>query len=271
MRKRLATLGMAGLMAAMSVVPAFAAPTDGVENREDGTAYQAFEDLKDNETSEKGVDYWKTIDSADESSGLGFGTDETPFETTLDKNTEVGVQQGMSYMVTIPSFISLAGDKTAADHEAAFYVAVIGDIAGNSEITVKPNLTNAIKRAPENERANYSDFYATTGTFPLQEDGKMKKDLVATIELKDVDWTIDTDGTQNDTELGDVEQRLGVAMNKVKGYTTDTKFADLETTVGAHAGIVSVEKLSAGKFRNTINFDVTYTKDTTTTPEVTEP
>lgn len=254
MRKRLVTLGMAGLMTAMSVVPAFAA-TEGL-TANDGDNKVAFDALTDEQNSDEGTDYWKGISTTDENSQISFGED----PVTLDKSTEVGVQQAMSYTVTIPSFISLNGTKDAAGgNKAEYYVAVEGDIAGSSVITVLPNLTSAIAAQDEHTDtkvadAGYTDFALTgdtnngTGSFPLFEQGGVKKDLKATITFNDVDWAMETDKT---TEAN-APERL-----KAKPTSLD------DTT---HKGEISVANLSAGIFKNTINFDVTYTNSAKVTP-----
>lgn len=202
--KKLVTMGLAMSLGVMSVVPAFAATTVNKD---------AFEALQDNESSTEGVDYHDDLDGT-------FGTQDNA------QSTEVGVQQAMSYVVTIPSFISLAGAKGAAN-EANFNVTVTGDISGEKQINVKPDLTLAqVDGVASGE--TYTAFTDGTGTFALKEDGGIKKDLVATITLADTDWAIKTDNKGDDT---------------------------LE---GVHAGKVSVADLKAGTFRNTINFDVDY-------------
>lgn len=258
MRKKLVTLGMAGLMTAMSVVPAFAAPealtakggqlTEG-QTYTDGGAYKQFDGLADDQDSIADVDYWQ-----DETYG-GEGGKE--FGVAGSKSTEVGVQQAMSYTVTIPSFISLngaKGDPTA--NKAEYYVAVEGDIAGSSVITVLPNLTSAIDSKGDADSTTYAPFAATgidavtgtsetavsgTGEFPLIEEGGIKKNLKATITLSDVYWNM-----KKDVGTGDVQM--------------------LKTGEDArHMGEISVANLSAGTFKNTINFDVAYTNSATAT------
>lgn len=252
---------MAGLMTAMSVVPVFAG-SDSVSTN-DGEAKKKFEALKDNEVSEKDIDYWEALE------GNFGGEDGTENQT---RATEVGVQRGMSYKLTIPSFISLAGDKNAVDgNKAEFYVIVDGDIGGKSKIEIKPNLAGA-KESDVKSGETYVAFDANkdkTGTFPLKEDNGIKKDLVATITFEDVDWRVVADEdlyvVPETEDTGEVSKR-----------TIDNSEYEVasERLYGEHTGTVEVAKLSAGKFRNTINFDVTYTKDTTAgtdTPEVTEP
>lgn len=256
MKKRLASLGMAGLMTVMSVVPAFAdvtGSTDLTENN--GNAKTTFEGLKDNEESEMGVDYWEALDG-----------------TFADQNdaraTEVGVQRGMSYKLTIPSFISLSGAKNDPNgNKAEFYVIVDGDIGGKSKINIAPDLAGAAESTvPSGE--TYVAFDANkdkTGTFPLKEDNGIKKDLVAKITFEDVDWEVKGD----DLYVVPAEGTESKGTHSKKDIDNTEFIVGSERLYGEHTGTVEVAKLSAGKFRNTINFDVTYTKDTT--PEVTEP
>lgn len=207
------TFGMAALMGIMSVVPAFAGSVDVTANK--GDAKVAFEALKDTEDSVDDADYWEALD----------GTFEAQDNA---RQTEVGVQQAMSYTVTIPSFISLDGSK-AGTGEGNFNVTVDGDIAGTSKITVTPDLSAATEGVANG--TVYESFADGEGTFPLKEDGGIKKDLKATITLADTDWTLATDANEEFVLTG-------------------------AKTV--HAGKVKAEGIKAGTYRNTIDFDVAY-------------
>jgi len=229
MRKQVMTMGLTAIMGIMSVVPAFAATTDLTAN--DGDGKTAFEALQDNADSAESADYWKALD------GTFADQDDA-------RATEVGVQQSMSYTVTIPSFISLNGVK-GADNKATFKVGVAGDIAGSSTITVKPDLTSTTEGVTNGTTYTAFDAASGTGTFALKEDGGVKKDLVATIKLKDTDWKI------NDKDTGDI------AGGTTTAGTADVIGADADTA-SIHMGEVSVASLKAGTWRNTINFDITY-------------
>lgn len=236
MRKKLVSLGLAGLMGAMSVMPAFAANgvtnvetlTDGKAgyvqdidgNQIDPSAKAAFEDLEDNENSIADVDYYNGLEG-------DFA------DTAQSKETEVAVQQAMSYVLQLPAFISMNGAKGEAN-EAEFHIGLYADIAGSSTITAVPNLTGATEGVTNGTA--YTAFADGSGTFPMKEDGAVKKDLVATIEIADTNWTIADD-----------------AENDVIG-----SFVDGTYTYKEHNGKVSVADLKAGTWRNTINFDVTY-------------
>lgn len=239
MRKKLVSLGLAGLMGAMSVMPAFAADNvetlvagkagmvqdvDGAEI--DPSAKSIFEALEDNENSADGVDYYNGLEG-------DFA------DTAQSKETEVAVQQAMSYVVQLPAFISVGQDDCEVEYHAGLYA----DVASSSTITIKPNLTNAAEGVA-NDANTYAAFADGTGSFPLKEDGGLKKDIKATITLDDIDWSLKT-ATIDDADGNDIIGAAPAADGEAYTYVE-------------HNGTVTVEGLSAGTWRNTINFDVTY-------------
>lgn len=162
--KKLASVGLALSLAAMGVVPTFAATTNIVDSEQTESTY------------------------TDEFDG--------DFANEVTKNTDVEVRQAAYFSVVAPIKLVLDGAKTK-DNKVDFNVTVSGDIDGDSIITVIPSLDTAIKAKSDRqaEGVTYTEFDTTkgVGTFPLVETGGKKKDLKATLTLSDVDWAIDTD------------------------------------------------------------------------------
>lgn len=152
------------------------------------------------------------------------------FANEITKNTEVEVRQAEYFSVVAPIKLTLDGKKDK-DNKVDFNVTVTGDIDGDSIITVVPKLDDAIKAQSDRQAdgVTYAEFDNGTGSFPLIESGGKKKDLKATLSLTDTDWAIDTDLLDTD---------------------------GVQTLSGVHAGSISVAKLTAGKFTNTMSWKV---------------
>ena len=121
--------------------------------------------------------------------------------------------------------------KKDKENKVDFNVTVTGDIDGDSVITVVPKLDEAIKAKSDRQAGGvtYAEFDKGTGSFPLIEAAGKKKDLKATLNLNDTDWAIDTDLLETD---------------------------GVQTLSGIHAGSIEVNKLTAGKFTNTMSWNV---------------
>lgn len=152
------------------------------------------------------------------------------FENEITKNTEVEVRQAEYFSVVAPIKLTLDGKKDK-ENKVDFNVTVTGDIDGDSVITVVPKLDEAIKAKSDRqaEGVTYAEFDKGTGSFPLIEAAGKKKDLKATLNLNDTDWAIDTDLLETD---------------------------GVQTLSGIHAGSIEVNKLTAGKFTNTMSWNV---------------
>lgn len=172
MKNRLMTFGLAGMMAMMSIVPAFAAPGSY------GAAYGAA-----------GVDSTEAVEYNNE---LGLEYNDAWTGVAQD-DTEVLVSQASSFTVKIPKKITLAGKK-GVENKADFEVTVNANVPGDLVINVAPN--TASKTKLDGSATQENDFADGSGTFAMLEKAGVKKNITATITQADTTWTVadDNDG-----------------------------------------------------------------------------
>lgn len=167
-KKNLMSLGLAGLMAAMSVSSAFAAS---------GDAYGSA-----GENSVENVEYYDEAEYADAWTGVDGAA------------TEVLVSRASSFTVIIPEKIVLEGSKDA-DNKADYNVTVTADMPGDAQINVVPN--TASKTILDGSATQEDNFADGSGTFAMLEAAGIKNNITATIEQADTSWTVEDDGTDD--------------------------------------------------------------------------
>ena len=167
-KKNLMSLGLAGMMAAMSVVPAMAEP---------GDAYGSA-----GENSVEAVEYYDKAEYAD--AWTGIDGDECL----------VTVERASSFTVVIPEKITLVGSKDS-ENKADYNVTVTADMPGDAQINVVPN--TASKTILDGSATQKDNFADGSGTFAMLEAAGIKNNITATIEQADTSWTVKADGTDD--------------------------------------------------------------------------
>ncbi len=157
------------------------------------------------------------------------------FGEPVKKSTKVVVDQMASVAVEVPFKITLNG-AAGAENKAEYKIRVKGDIDGSTQINVVPNTATAEVPGVVGSQTD-NDFGKTAedkGTFPMIESAHVKKVITATITQakNDTRWTMAKDGTDD-----------GAAARLDKTKT----------------GTVEVANLSAGRWENTIGFDISAT------------
>lgn len=166
MRKSVLAMGLSGVLAISSVVPAFASPAGNITDSVESVTYNA--------------DAGQTYEGA--------------WEGAISEETKVEVNLGSTFTVKIPVKLVLAGKRGEAN-KVDYSVAVDGDIPGDVTINVVPNTAHTTSEFANIE----NDFKGGSGTFALKEKAGVKKDIVATITQADGTWTMADDGTDNGT------------------------------------------------------------------------
>lgn len=166
MRKTILTMGLSGILAISSVIPALAAPAGNITDSVESVTYNA----------ESGQSY------------------EGAWDGKVSEETKVEVNLGSTFTVKIPVKLVMSGKRGEAN-KVDYLVTVDGDVAGDVTINVLPNTSHQNSKALEVE----NDFKDGHGTFALKEKAGIKKDIIATITQADTTWTMADDGTDDGT------------------------------------------------------------------------
>lgn len=172
----------------------------------------------------------------------GDENDKGIFGGPVKKSTKVVVDQMASVAVEVPFKITLNG-AAGAENKAEYKIRVKGDIDGSTQINVVPNTATAEVTGVTGSKTD-DDFGKTKpgeGTFPMIESAHVKTPITATIkQAKDnTRWTMAKDGGAAGD--GVIDEGVTATLDKTK------------------TGTVEVANLSAGKWENTIGFDISAT------------
>lgn len=200
MKRKLMTMGMAGLMAAMSVSSAFAASGDAYGS----AGINSVENVEYYDEAEY-ADAWTGVDGAE---------------------TLVEVSRASSFTVIIPKKIVLEGSKDA-ENKADYSVTVTADIPGNAQINVAPN--TASKTILDGSATQDNNFADGTGSFAMLEKSGVKANLTAQITQADTSFTIADDGV--DDAITAVEKAGKVTVENLSaGEWSNTINFDISVT-----------------------------------------
>lgn len=120
---------------------------------------------------------------------IGESVPDNP-ETPPVNQCNVEVTQGQSFVVKIPAFVSLEGEKGKVN-SASFVTGLTADIAGTDSITIKPSVETVV----------------------MKESGGIKKDIEAILTMSRTEFGFDN-YTQTDFEMG-IEETHSIEVKKL--------------------------------------------------------